>query len=897
MIRPMASRVGLSAEWLCLSALAGMLCAAGTACAQDQVRVEQAGVPQYGAFEARVSLDKDLPDPWAVTADQLGMQVAAPDGQQFHVAAFRTQDYEVKREDRVADRKSVRYLKIYVSDADWRGVRDLTVLLDDVRLIDAKTGKATVIGDFENGAGEWSGAGCPVAVTEGQSASGKHALMLKVQFGDQPSWPGATLQAAGADWTPFSELRFKALLESGAHAGPIYAEYVNTAGMKVQPEGTLRGRLEPGKWCEIVWRLPAPGEDVKAEPEAVGAPYYAVRFMPEQVGSHRYAITRGETTLKEGTFDCVPGEVGAPVRVSKRDPFYFETIEGKPYLAIGENVCWYGRGRTADYDRWFDAMAKAGCDYCRIWMPSWAFGIEWDQLGQYRLDRAWELDYVLDLARKRGIYVMLCLDYHGAFRVHQGMWPENPYNKARGGPCAEPIDFFRDPRAEDFYRQRLRYLVARYASYSNLLSWELCNEVNLIEGYQSDVVTPWHAEMAGCLHKTDPYHHLVTTSFGGPQGDPAIWKLPEINYVQSHDYRDTDWAVNAADWVRTQRELYGKPMLFGEFGISTGGAQEVRSDPQGIYLHNGLWASVMAGGAGSAMTWWWDSYVQPLDLYHHFRSISLFCQGIAWTEGFRPLADTALSWKDGKPRRMGQTVLFESRNVSWSAAPFNQPQTLHIDAAGKLDRPELLSGLLHGVTNHPDLHNPQTFDVDIAGPARFDVGVHGVSGYGGAALVINVDGQERLRADFPSDPASTQTMHQYDKEYEVALPAGPHSVTVSSDGKDWIEVDYAIRGEWLREAPPADVWGLQGPDDLLMWVRNSEFTWANVARFGVQPATLQDVAVALPDMPAGQYEVMFWDSWQGKQIGRERLSNPGRTKLVLPAFTQAVAVHIRRQAP
>jgi len=140
-------------------------------------------------------------------------------------------------------------------------------------------------------------------------------------------------------------------------------------------------------------------------------------------------------------------------------------------------------------------------------------------------------------------------------------------------------------------------------------------------------------------------------------------------------------------------------------------------------------------------------------------------------------------------------------------------------------------------------------------------------------------------------------MHQYDKQYGVGLSAGQHSVTVSSEGKDWIQVNYAIVGDWLQSGPPADVWGLQGPADLLMWARNSEFTWAKVGRLGIAPATISDMAVDLPDMPAGQYEAEFWDCWQGKEIGRERLSDPGGTKLALPAFTKDVAVHIRRLAP
>ena len=125
---------------------------------------------------------------------------------------------------------------------------------------------------------------------------------------------------------------------------------------------------------------------------------------------------------------------------------------------MGENLSWYdGRGTTA-YDDWLARLAAEGANYVRLWMPSWAFGIEWGEngLGDYgeRLDRAWQLDHVLERAEAHGIYVMLCIQNHGPFSLDTNtQWADNPYNAANGGPLEEPSEFFTDPEARRLFEQ------------------------------------------------------------------------------------------------------------------------------------------------------------------------------------------------------------------------------------------------------------------------------------------------------------------------------------------------------------------------------------------------------------------------------------------------------------
>src|SRR5678816_526845 len=83
----------------------------------------------------------------------------------------------------------------------------------------------------------------------------------------------------------------------------------------------------------------------------------------------------------------------------------------------------------------------------------------------YRLDRAWQLDTVFDMAEGKGIYLLLCLDYHGMFEQTpdywggNNHWTNNPYHVLNGGPCPNQNAFFTSTAAHALYQKRLRYLV------------------------------------------------------------------------------------------------------------------------------------------------------------------------------------------------------------------------------------------------------------------------------------------------------------------------------------------------------------------------------------------------------------------------------------------------------
>jgi hypothetical protein len=364
---------------------------------------------------------------------------------------------------------------------------------------------------------------------------------------------------------------------------------------------------------------------------------WKARFTPTREGAWtaRAQLTSARTqyTSAPVRFEVTPGVSRGMLRVDADNARYLAFDNGEAFLPSGINLGWGHERPLDDYRRWLDALKQNGANVTRIWMASWAFGIEWSDsgLGRYRLDRAWLLDQVLQMAEERGIYVILVLINHGAFNITVNPeWASNPYNKALGGPCAAPEDFATHPQARALFKQRLRYIAARWAYSPNLLAWEWWNEVNFTPLSDPNLLRPWLQEMTAYLRSVDPYQHLASISYSDAN-DPRITRLPEISFLQRHAYNNAD---PRPLMVRAYAELTGygtqaltKPVLFTEFGASADGERPTRFDPEGMQFHNGLWAAPFSGFASTALYWWWDNYIEANNYWGHLKGISAFLAG------------------------------------------------------------------------------------------------------------------------------------------------------------------------------------------------------------------------------------------------------------------------------
>jgi hypothetical protein len=505
--------------------------------------------------------------------------------------------------------------------------------------------------------------------------------------------------------------------------------------------------------------------------------------------------------------------------------------------------------------------------------PDWStFGLETagapsegKGLGRFDLANAWRLDYVLTEGEQKGINFVLCLESYNVLRDADASnyWEKSPENSANGGLLRTPKEYWTNGEAERAFKNKLRYLVARYGAFANVLSWEFWNEVDLVRGYDAGVVQAWHQKMSAYLSDLDPYHHLRTTSFSSSAGEADIDRLPGLDYSTTH-YYGPDPALATAS-AQIKKAMYGKPSVMEEVGADSRGPR-FEDDRTGLQFHDAQWAALATGSAGGALPWWWDNYIDPHNLFGVLSPAAKFVQGIAWgSENFRPTTlDIAYAVRPTPPAR--KDLVFANGPVSWNATDANTPRFVKVlggIASGDLPLP----GILHGTVNHRDLHNPLIMTLTLDRPTRFEVEVGSVSGYGGAALDIQIDGKSALHNVFadPDGTQKTEDLTQYAGTYGVQIPAGRHTLRVENTGTDWFLASYRFKDLLERTKPPLNAWAVAGDDLVLAWLRVEGYTWERVVQKKAIPGSPTSI-VRISGLAAGNWTAEIWDTWTGAII-------------------------------
>lgn len=414
------------------------------------------------------------------------------------------------------------------------------------------------------------------------------------------------------------------------------------------------------------------GDGGRAELQASGQPVWRVRFTPRQLGRWtlevRLITPQGTQSVPVEPLLVVPSSRKGFIQFD-RDHGWFRFETGQPFIPIGENLGWGSSTQgVRSYDQWFHDLAKQRANYIRVWMAPWFLRLETKDTGVGRYDqrRAWYLDYLFEQSESAGLFWQLCLLNHGSFsRSQDPDWDNNPYHEALGGMCRLPNDFLTDPRARAMFQRLLRYIVSRWGSSPQLAMWELFNEADFGE-FKMEDLTVWLDQMSRYLHDLDPNKRSITTSFHG-EAPAAVWRLPAIDVVQLHVYDRRDFAESfGGPLIATLKQTFHKPVFIGEFGWIADTMR--KADDIGIHFHDGLWASIMGGAYGSALMWYWDSYIHPNHLERHFRALEAFLRDERLGQRQQrlgvTLSDSRLAgWGIGTPERALLWVKNRDHNV------------------------------------------------------------------------------------------------------------------------------------------------------------------------------------------------------------------------------------------
>lgn len=441
-----------------------------------------------------------------------------------------------------------------------------------------------------------------------------------------------------------------------------------------------------------------------------GKPEWRVRFCPQKAGEYECRLHAkdplGEFAYPALQFSVTNTAAKGFIRVSQKDPRYFETLDGSFFFPIGHNIRspydnrmmqqfpWreHKRQGSTAYERYFKDMHAHGEDFAEIWSCAWSLGLEWTATepgyhgtGDYNMIHAWELDTVLAKANKYGIFINLVLNNHGRLSSWiDPEWEDHPYNVENGGYLRKPKDFFDSPRAIRDTEKLYRYMVARYAAYRNLFAWELWSELDLVGSsprkprlYRSATVVNWHDHFGKFLKRIDPYKHLVATHYSGNfrVQNPGIVALDAMDHAPVDAYHfKTDPLQIMRLMVQTSdfNKRFDKPSIVTEFG---GSHMAASSHYLAQELHCAIWGSTCSGLAGVPLFWWWQ-LIEEENYYSKYAALRKFVKGLDLRDPALTRQRLIINAKGTNPpyRLSGYAQASRTQALGWifATTPFKQ---------------------------------------------------------------------------------------------------------------------------------------------------------------------------------------------------------------------------------
>jgi hypothetical protein len=624
-----------------------------------------------------------------------------------------------------------------------------------------------------------------------------------------------------------------------------------------------------------------------------GGTTWRMRFTPSTPGQYAVVSVKlnreiaHEEKLEKKDWNVTGEPLPGFVRIERGDHTRFVFDNGVHYFPLGHNQAWH-TDKAPETAELFGKMHEAGENWSRVWMTNWdGKNLDWSadskpgKLGEIDLEAAKKWDAIVSAAEKNNIYFQMVLQHHGQYSSKEGYrysgnvdpnWESNPYNVKNGGFLQNPESFFINAQARALTKRKLYYILARWGYSPNIMAYELFNETegtDAAKGKMWDDIALWHREMALFLRQYDGYRHLLTTSSAPAiPADSPIWET--VDYIQQHSYpSDVLTALGPAEMVKGKKA--DKPSFIGEFGPAS------LKDPDGIYLHGGLWSSIMRGDGGAAEYWDWDN-VEKNGLYSHFKAASAFvtASALAGENNLTPV-NLPVSTSQKADLRFGPGGGFAAASQT----------DFVVGQAGPPPGMDKFPAFLQGQAHRDMLPKPLTFQVSYGQPGKFTVTIGQVSRAGGH-LKVGVDGKT-VERDFPAadkDHAPTAV----EAAVQADVPAGSHTITVENTGRDWVTVREFSFSDY---APALAAKARVGKDYAAAWIYHRS-QWDAPKDANLTPASGR---ILLASLQPGRYRATWWDTREGRTIDASDLTvskDKESATLATPPINRDVALYVTK---
>jgi len=648
---------------------------------------------------------------------------------------------------------------------------------------------------------------------------------------------------------------------------------------------------------------------------AAGSPGWKLRFTPDALGRWQYAV---RWTDADGTHEQPPAvlEVAPSTRqgmISKAaNGRYFQYAgSGAAYFPVGMNLnwSWSGGGGTLAYLRWLDELRDVGANYARLVIDvPWFIDLEaGPPLGDYTAAQqdAWRLDTILRAAEADGIALQLVVLWSAPFgtTVYPPVsipktparpdtrldWATHPYNLSKGGPVGTTAAaFFSNTQARALFKQRLRYLAARWGASPAIFAWELTDQADR-SAAAPGALAEWLREMTDTLRAFDKGGgsggHLVTAGLRDLK-NAAVLSSAAFDFTITRVYqrRPVD---PASDQVRltldTLKPLLAvsdkpRPTLLTEFSLNPW-FEPTADDPTGVHVRESMWAAALSGAAGSAMSAWPDTYLIPQKIVPSFRALAAFAAAVPWASANLQPIETMLYNADASAYRPLRLTAF-AQKLAGDKAP---DMTFKVGADTVEPALESASSFLY--PQKSSLHQALRLRLSVPLDTTLTISTKRMANRGAAAiltLTLNEQPLTRVTLNSNAEPLSLT----------FPLKMGEHTLTLDNVGVDSVQLDAVEIGAYI---PLVRTLGLADRTAGVYagWFQHRDYTWQTKQE--PPPASYR---LSIPEMPPGTYRVEFWDVQDGNIAGEETVTvngnAPGSLEVMLLPVSQMLAVRATR---
>ena len=361
------------------------------------------------------------------------------------------------------------------------------------------------------------------------------------------------------------------------------------------------------------------------------------RFAPQETGKYKYTLQLNKSGAKVNTSKSFSFKSEASTKngfLHPKSNWVLQFDNGKPFRGIGENICWESRANDDSkffkelhqmnkysYSYLLPSLATNGGNFFRTWICSWNLPLDWkDRFNNRRYtpsDKYFnpsaivKMDSMINLSDSLNVYIMLTLG-------------TGAYSTRDGGFSPSAADFFVNPKSKERYKNRLRYLIARWGYSTSICAWELFNEIDNVQFSNKDnpisaeSIVQWHDEMSTYIKKTDPYQHLVTTSISH-RDLKGLNSLSNIDINQKHIYKNT--SIIPSTIVKYEND-FKKPYVIGEFGFEWDWSKNFDDFAEGMDTdyRRGLWYGMFSPTPILPLSWWWE--------YFDNRGMTVYFKGV-----------------------------------------------------------------------------------------------------------------------------------------------------------------------------------------------------------------------------------------------------------------------------